>query len=288
MRCRCNKLGPVLQSYWYRITIPILQPTSELLRNSAGYKEYRGQVLDSENLDALITGLRSNGLLKYTHILTGYCGNKSFLEKILDVVTELKRISPNCLFLCDPVLGDDGEMYVPSELIDVYRERIIPSADILTPNQFELELLSGAKVTSEEEALKAIDCLLSRGPKCVIVTSIELPSAIDTLVLLGKSKKGEVARIEIPKLEGHFVGTGDLFSALLLAWSHLDLQLSCEKAVGTMQAVLQRTLQYSKASGRMRDPDTMELRLVQSKRVIETPPTLQVAMETTKSCMQNS
>ncbi|CAI8017782.1 Pyridoxal kinase, partial [Geodia barretti] len=180
--------------------------TSELLRNSAGYKEYRGQVLDSDNLDALITGLRSNSLLKYTHILTGYCGEKSFLEKILDVVTELKRASPNCLFLCDPVLGDDGKMYVPSELIDVYRERIVPSADILTPNQFELELLSGAKVTSEEEALKAIDCLLSRGSKCVIVTSIELPSSTDTLVLLGKSEKGEVARIEIPKLEGPFRG----------------------------------------------------------------------------------
>ncbi|CAI8017783.1 Pyridoxal kinase, partial [Geodia barretti] len=139
--------------------------------------------------------LASHDCHEFKILLTG--GTKFYAINIIDF---------NFSAVCDPVLGDDGKMYVPSELIDVYRERIVPSADILTPNQFELELLSGAKVTSEEEALKAIDCLLSRGSKCVIVTSIELPSSTDTLVLLGKSEKGEVARIEIPKLEGPFRG----------------------------------------------------------------------------------
>jgi pyridoxine kinase len=248
--------------------------------NHTGYSEFKGQVLNSEDLATLVTGLRNNHLLNYTHILTGYCGAKSFLEKIYDVITELKTQSPHCTFLCDPVLGDDGEMYVPRELIEVYRDRILPLADIITPNQYEMELLSGMKISSEDDVWTAIDQLLERGPGCVVATSIELDPTGKTLTLLGKTKAGEVARIEMPKIEGHFVGTGDLFSALLLAWSHLDLQTSCERTVGTMQAVLLRTLQYSKASSKPHSPETMELRLVQSKRDIETPPTLLAATET--------
>lgn len=253
--------------------------------NHTGYSDFRGHVLNAEDLDTLINGLHKNQLLKYSHILTGYCGAKSFLEKIYDVVTELKKSSAQssiCTFLCDPVLGDDGKMYVPSELIDVYRDKILPLADIVTPNQYEMELLSGIKITSEEDAVKAMDLLLARGTRCVVATSIELESAGNSLILLGRSKTGEVARIVMPKMEGHFVGTGDLFSALLLAWSHLDLQTACERTVGTMQAVLRRTLQYSKASSKPYDPETMELRLVQSKRDIESPPALLVATETAK------
>ena len=74
MRCRCNKLCSILQSHWYITPILHVYIICRLYK-LAGYKEFRGQVLDSENLDALITGLRSNGLLKYTHILTGMCAS---------------------------------------------------------------------------------------------------------------------------------------------------------------------------------------------------------------------
>lgn len=76
--------------------------------------------------------------------------------------------------VCDPVMGDNGQMYVPEELLPIYRDTIIPMADILTPNQFEAELLTGQKITSIEEAWQAIDLFHSKGIKTVVLSSTEL------------------------------------------------------------------------------------------------------------------
>jgi pyridoxine kinase len=69
------------------------------------------------------------------------------------------------------VLGDEGKLYVPDDLVAVYREDVVALATILTPNQFECELLSGLKVTTEPEALVACDALHARGPQLILLTS---------------------------------------------------------------------------------------------------------------------
>jgi pyridoxine kinase len=73
-------------------------------------------------------------------LLTGYVGDKTFLNKLADFIEELKVSNPNLVYLCDPVLGDDGKLYVAKELVDIYLKRILPQANIITPNLFELEL----------------------------------------------------------------------------------------------------------------------------------------------------
>lgn len=102
----------------------------------------------------------------YTHLLTGYIGSASFLKRVALLVTTLKAKNPNLTYgtlsfnsnflcdqiffmiytyytfsilVCDPVMGDNGKMYVPEALKEIYKEEIIPLADIVTPNQFELE-----------------------------------------------------------------------------------------------------------------------------------------------------
>ena len=174
----------------------------------SGYREFKGQVLNSSDLASLVGGLRSNNLLHYSHMLTGECtrrqttalwrtiilllgyvGSKSFLEHVAEVVKELKDINrkliygeqngnPMCVCVCgaisigdwlcllfntavcDPVLGDNGQLvrwwrhccmhvcakqaflytqYVPAELPPVYKEKLLPIANIITPNQFEAE-----------------------------------------------------------------------------------------------------------------------------------------------------
>jgi pyridoxine kinase len=70
--------------------------------------------------------------------------------------------------VCDPVLGDNGKLYVPAELVKVYKETLVPLAHLLTPNQFELEQLTGVKVTSVDAALKACSLLHSVGVKTVV------------------------------------------------------------------------------------------------------------------------
>ena len=103
--------------------------------NQTGYKSFRGQRLNSDDLDELFLGLKENNLVNYTHLLTGYVGNEAFLNKLADLIEEMKGINPNliyciylilffstsklkaktCLFVClfkvcDPVLGDNGKL----------------------------------------------------------------------------------------------------------------------------------------------------------------------------------
>ncbi|KAL3346246.1 hypothetical protein AABB24_024935 [Solanum stoloniferum] len=113
--------------------------------NHTGYPTFKGQVLNGEQLWELIEGLEANGLLYYTHLLTGYIGSVSFLNTVLKVVDKLRSVNPKLKFVCDPVMGDEGKLYVPPELVMVYREKVVPVASMLTPNQFEAEQLTGSR-----------------------------------------------------------------------------------------------------------------------------------------------
>lgn len=188
-------------------------------------------------------------------------------------------------------MGDEwngqGSMYVPEDLLPVYKEKVVPLADIITPNQFEAELLSGRKIHSQEEALSVMDELHAMGPDTVVITSSNLPSprGSDYLIALGSQRirnpDGSVVteriRMEMHKVDAVFVGTGDLFAAMLLAWTHKhpsNLKVACEKTVSAMHHVLQRTIRCAKAQavgGLKPSPAQLELRMVQSKKDIENP-----------------
>jgi len=177
--------------------------------NHTGYPVVKGDVLRGEQLRDVLDGLVQNDLLENTgHLLTGYIGSESFLEAVLDVLKTLrggdqtkrriknidddddnnndnddagdesKQSSSNnrvVRFVCDPVLGDAGRFYVPESLVKVYREQVVPLADVLTPNQFEVEQLTGIQVESYESALAACDKLHDMGPSLVFITSFVLP-----------------------------------------------------------------------------------------------------------------
>ncbi|KAL8610090.1 hypothetical protein ACOMHN_045487 [Nucella lapillus] len=247
--------------------------------NHTGYGKFKGQVLNADDVRALFEGLQENNLMKFSHVLTGYIGNKFFLEEVGQRIAAMKKTNPDLIFVCDPVMGDNGAFYVPAELMPVYRDKIVPLADILTPNQFELEKLAGMEVKSEEEAFAAIDSLHDTGVRTVVLSSSTLGTNGNLLCLASSCLKGEKRRyrLKIPKLDAIFVGTGDLFAACLLAWmcrDQGDLKLALEKTVATVQDVITRTLSYAKkAAGENNKPNSanMELRLVQSKKTIETP-----------------
>jgi pyridoxine kinase len=123
----------------------------------------------------VVSGLRENGLLPfYSHVLTGYVGSESFLRKIAEAVREIKAQSPGCTYVCDPVLGDNGALYVPPALVPVYKEEIVPLATVLTPNQFEAETLTGTKITDVASAVRAMDMLHDMGAETILITSSNL------------------------------------------------------------------------------------------------------------------
>ncbi|XP_033741395.1 pyridoxal kinase-like isoform X2 [Pecten maximus] len=246
--------------------------------NHTGYKVFKGQVLNADDMSCLYDGLKSNMIHHYTHLLTGYIGSKSFLEKVGEIVKDLREQNPNLTYVCDPVMGDNGKMYVPKELLEVYREVIVPLADIVTPNQFEAEMLTEVKIETEADAWKAMQILHDMGPKTVVISSSDLGPEGNIVGLASSITNGckEHYRINMPYIPQVFVGTGDLFAACLLAWIQKDknLKVALEKTVSIVQAVIQRTVCHAlrlAGKGNKPTPEQMELRLIQSKADIEHP-----------------
>ncbi|GAB6030667.1 hypothetical protein CHUAL_007523 [Chamberlinius hualienensis] len=256
------------------------------LSNHTGYKYFKGQVLNSNELNDLIDGLKLNHLQNYTHILTGYVGSPSFLTKVVEVVKEFKKSSPNLTYVCDPVLGDHGKLYVPEANLPIYIDQLIPMADIMTPNQYETEWLTGVKVENVDSAIKAMDWFHEKGVRVVVITSSTIPHATNPDTLTGFAsqviskdgvQKKERLQFHIPLLAGQFTGVGDLFTAVFTAWmakTDQDLKASCEKTLSTLNLVMKRTL--ASAQSAIKENGTpsachMELQLVNSKMDIEDP-----------------
>eukprot|EP00096_Caligus_rogercresseyi_P011571 TRINITY_DN4577_c0_g1_i1.p1 TRINITY_DN4577_c0_g1~~TRINITY_DN4577_c0_g1_i1.p1 ORF type:complete len:298 (-),score=118.81 TRINITY_DN4577_c0_g1_i1:130-1023(-) len=251
------------------------------LSNHTGYPNgIKGQTLDAGQLWELIQGLEDNDLLSdYGTIITGYVRNKSFLEKIVEVVKLLRKKNPNLQYVCDPVMGDtDTGFYVPEELEDVYRDAVLPIADICLPNQFELELITRTKIKSEADIVQALQMIHDIGAKIVILSSIELSEGDSLLIYASSIKDSSIVKIKAPKLPVSFVGSGDLFTALCTAWlKTLSLGEALKRATATMQAVLMRT--YVEAGKDSSNPARKELKLIQSKNEIENPDISSVELE---------
>lgn len=271
--------------------------------NHTGYSRgWEGDVLKGEQLDKILDGLDRNELLcEVKHVLTGYIGSETFLESILKVLKAVRKYG-KVRYVCDPVLGDresisdeEGKFYVPEQLVKVYQDKLLPIADVLTPNQFEVEQLTGIRVTTLESAKQACAVLHNMGPSLVFITSCvfavkeEAATDSDNTIAIVASQRQDVNDtadatnattsleqwiLEVPIIPGRYTGTGDLCAALLLAHTARfpnDLPKAMELVSNTMQAVIERTHQSS-ASRSSDATKYRELRLIQSAESILRPP----------------
>ncbi|KAI8612881.1 pyridoxal kinase-like protein [Chytriomyces sp. MP71] len=268
--------------------------------NHTGYAKFTGERLEGTQIDALVEGLEANGIFaSYSHLLTGYLGRPSILEAVVRLARKLKAVKPSLLFLMDPVLGDDNKLYVPKELVKMYRDILAPLADVVTPNGFEASLLTDTAVISRETAAVALEQLHALGPHTAIITSTDLgnPEAEQLTLFASHAPSRTRFCIEFPKLKGSFTGTGDLFAALVLArLSERDeigtcpdlksmqggerVVQACELVVSTMQQVLSYTMQRMEARGEAngasegRGAQNMrfrELCVIECRKFIENP-----------------
>ncbi|MFD2239207.1 pyridoxal kinase PdxY [Aureimonas populi] len=149
-------------------------------------------------------------------VLTGYFGSPRQIEPAASLVEAVRKANPRALFLCDPVVGDEGEgggrLYQPQETLEQIRDRLLPLADIATPNRFELEFLTGLEFSDNTHLIEAASTL---GPPCVIVTSAfaMLRGGIGNLLV---DRNGALLA-EHRRIEGAPHGLGDLTSAVFLA-----------------------------------------------------------------------
>ncbi|KAH7721544.1 Protein F57C9.1 c [Aphelenchoides avenae] len=255
--------------------------------NHTGYENgIRGQRLTDADLQDLYEGLKANKLTKYSYVMSGYCGNPTFLRRIADVVRDLKAKNPNLLYVCDPVLGDNGKYYAPKECMPVFRDEILKVADIITPNIFELSELTGQRVQTEAECREAMRNLhRTANIRVVVVTSGIYAEGREDLMYCYASEwlpsapgtwndaDYSLLRFDIPVIRGAFVGTGDVFSSLLVVWyTHFngDLQRAICNVISSMQGLLRRTSQAAyggRCSCQWSNPGAAEreLRLVESR-----------------------
>ncbi|KAI9188144.1 putative pyridoxal kinase [Blastocladiella emersonii ATCC 22665] len=271
--------------------------------NHSGYPTIRGTRFDAAHFAGVFEALKANGHdTDYSVILTGYMGLPEGVPTVAAGIKDVKTRSANALYLLDPVLGDNGKLYLPPEMIDHYKTHFLPMADVMTPNQFEAELLSGVTIDSAMSAVTAARALAAMGGAALVfITTLDTPDVAiaSTLALLVYDAIADAAwTVRFPRMTAHFTGTGDLFSGLIAgtlaargAWrpegragaikvaeggdAGLDAATTAANAVWVMQRVLHTTHAYAQSQlreGEDSRADVLrkhELRLVQSKRDIE-------------------
>ena len=218
-------------------------PTT-LLSNHPRYPTVRGRVLDAELLADLLRGVEERGLIGEAKVLvTGYLGSPANAGVVADFVEGARRKNPELVYLCDPVIGDHGKAYVADGILDVVRTRLVPAASLITPNQFELELLAGHAAQDEAGLRAACGIVSAQGPGSVVATGCTLDDTPVGQVETILCTEGRVARFATRRLPIRPCGTGDLLAGLIAA--HLakgtTLAVAVRSAVDAVFAVLVRT-----------------------------------------------
>ncbi len=185
--------------------------------NHTGYGKWRGAPVPAPTIASLFAGIAELGLLpRCDAVLSGYLGEAEVGPLLLNIVARVKAANPGALYCCDPVMGDVRPgWYVRSGIPEWYRDQALAVADIITPNRFELEWLTGARIGTLAEAASAANALRQRGPRVVLVTSLE-PST-DRVAVLTAEPEG-IWAVETPRLPIEATGCGDAVAALFLGW----------------------------------------------------------------------
>src|SRR5215813_3912671 len=181
--------------------------------NHTGHEKWRGDTVPASTIAALFEGITELGVLpRCDAVLSGYLGEAETGPVLLDIVARVKKANPRALFCCDPVMGDVGlGYYVRAGIPEFFRDRALAIADVVTPNRFELEWLSGGPVCSLVEAGEAVAALRQRGPSVVLATSLETKP--DRVAAVAAGPEG-VWAVETPRLPIEAPGCGDAVAAL--------------------------------------------------------------------------
>jgi pyridoxine kinase len=187
--------------------------------NHTGYGGWRGEIFGADAIREVMQGIEERGALASCDgVLSGYMGSAGIGGAVLDAVDRVKRANEKARYCCDPVIGDiDTGIFVRPDIPEFIRDRAVPAADFVAPNQFELDYLSGLTSRTMAEALRACGALHAMGPKTVLVTSLHVEDTPkDAIELLASGPDGRF-RVRTPLLDISASGAGDAIAALFFA-----------------------------------------------------------------------
>jgi len=186
--------------------------------NHTGYGDWTGRVFGADEIADVIAGIAARGVLGTCDaVLSGYLGDAAIGGAVLQAVGQVKAANPRALWCCDPVMGDAGKgLYVREGVAAFFAGEALARADILTPNHFELEHLTGRRIATLAEAKRAVADLQARGPGCILVTSLATDTTPADAIDLLAAEDGAFHLLRTPRVPLAANGAGDAMAALFL------------------------------------------------------------------------
>jgi len=217
--------------------------------NHTGYGAWKGRVFDGPAIEDLVDGIADRGVLpRCDGVLSGYMGSADIGTAILTAVERVRAANPAALYCCDPVIGDVGRgVFVRPGIPEFMRDHAVPAADIITPNQFELDYLSGMTTRSLSAIGEAVAAVHGLGPRVILVTSVEAQDTPPGSIDLVAGEGGRFWRVRTPKLSLDVNGAGDAIAALFLV--HYARTRSAAAALGEASASVFGLLKRTREAG---------------------------------------
>jgi pyridoxine kinase len=230
-----------------RIGVEVLPVYTVNFSNHTGYGSWRGPLIGPDDVREVITGIEERGVFgQIDAILSGYQGGEGIGDVIIDAVARVKAANPNAVYACDPVMGNaKSGCFVAPAIPVLLRERVVPVADIITPNQFELGFLTGTEPDTLESTLASVDLARGLGPRTVLVTSVVRPDREEgTIEMLAADAQGAWL-VQTPHLPMKANGSGDVTAALFTA--HYvetgSAKIALERTASSVYDLLKATLE---------------------------------------------
>jgi len=248
-----------------RIGVEVLPVYTVNFSNHTGYGAWRGPLISPDDVRDVITGIEERGVFgEIDVVLSGYQGGEGIADVILDAVGRVKAANPDAVYACDPVMGNaKSGCFVAPAIPILLREKVVPAADIITPNQFELGFLTETEPSDLASTLASADAARAMGPGVVLVTSVERPDqAADTIEMLAVTPDGAWI-VQTPRIPMKANGSGDVTAALFTAHyrSSGDAASALAKTVSSVYDLLQTTF----------DSGQRELQLVEAQEFYAHP-----------------
>ena len=233
--------------------------------NHTGYGAWGGPIIPADDVAAVLSGIRDRGAFSLIDgILTGYQASPEIADVIVGTVRDIKAESPDALYTCDPVMGSaTSGCFVADSIPPLFRSTIVPAADIITPNQFELGYLTERDVFDLDSTLAAVDAAREMGPSTVLVTSVQRPETPkDAIEMIAVDDHGKWI-VRTPRLPFKRNGSGDVTAALFTGHylRGRDAKDALAKTASSVYDLLRVTL----------EADSQELKLVEAQGYYANP-----------------
>lgn len=248
-----------------RIGVDVLPVYTVNFSNHTGYGAWRGPVMAPQDVADVITGVEERGAFGgLDAVLSGYQGSEGIADVVVDAVARVKAANPNALYACDPVMGNaKSGCFVAPAIPDLLRDKVVPVADIITPNQFELGYLTGTDPHTIDETLASADAARAMGPRTVLITSVERPDRDEgTIEMIAVDDRGAWI-VTTPYLPLKANGSGDVTAALFT--SHYVASRNAADALARTASSVFGLLEITHAAS------TNELKLIDAQEHYASP-----------------